>query len=58
MAEAYFSKPQSKDPFERSKKCEPLTKPEDVIIIAGTSNPELGASIAKYLNKPLANSKV
>jgi len=46
MAEAYFSKPQSKDPFERSKKCEPLTKPEDVIIIAGTSNPELGASIA------------
>ena len=41
------------DPYLRCKKQEPI--PENAVIIAGTSNLELGQSVAKYLGRDLVN---
>ena len=42
-----------RDPYLRSKNCEPI--PENAVIISGTSNLELGQSVAKYLGRELVH---
>lgn len=44
-----------RDPYLRSKKKEPILNADQVVIVSGTSNPELSQSVASYLSKPLCN---
>ena len=54
IAFAESKKTNSSDPYRRSRNKEKLD--DDAVIICGSSNPELGKSVASYLGKPLGDT--